>query len=132
MSDRLLICGGREFIDEWAGFAFLDQLAHDRQIVIVIEGGARGADAIGRAWAEARGIDVITYFADWTGQGRKAGPLRNLQMLKDGKPTLVAALPGGRGTAHMVSIAREAGIQVIELAEPQRIEPNGVRHARKE
>jgi len=46
MSDRLLVCGSREFTDEAAGFAFLDQLAAGRQIAVVIEGGARGGDAV--------------------------------------------------------------------------------------
>lgn len=115
LSERLLICGGRDFTDEDTAFAFFDQLHAERSVALVIEGGARGGDAIGRAWAEARGIEVITYFADWTDQGRKAGPLRNIRMLEDGKPTLVVALPGGKGTEHMVRIAREAGIIVIEL-----------------
>jgi len=116
MTDRLLICGGRDFTDEASGFAFLDQIAAERQIAVVIEGGARGGDAIGRAWAEARGIEVVTFFADWAGLGRKAGPIRNHAMLTDGKPTLVAALPGGKGTAHMVGIARETGVEVVEMA----------------
>jgi len=115
LTDRLLICGGRDFTDESSGFAFLDQLAASRQIALVIEGGARGGDAIGRAWAEARGIEVVTFYADWSGLGRKAGPIRNHAMLTDGKPTLVAALPGGKGTAHMVSIAREAGVELVEM-----------------
>lgn len=80
-----------------------------------LRGGARGGDAIGRAWAMARGIEVVTYFADWSLQGRKAGPLRNIRMLEDGKPTLVVALPGGKGTAHMISIARVAGVPVAEM-----------------
>lgn len=116
MTDRLLICGGRDFTDEATGFAFLDQIAAGRQIALVIEGGARGGDAIGRAWAEARGIDVVTFFADWAGLGRKAGPIRNYAMLTDGKPTIVAALPGGKGTAHMVTIARETGVDVVEMS----------------
>jgi hypothetical protein len=114
MSERLLICGGREFKDEEAAFEFLDSIAAGHDISLVIEGGARGGDAIGRAWAEARGIEVVTYHADWS-VGRKAGPIRNQLMLDDGKPTLVAALPGGKGTAHMVSIAREAGVEVVEM-----------------
>lgn len=115
MSIRLLLCVGREFKDEAAGFAFLDGVASGRVITVVIEGGARGGDAIGREWAEARGIDVVTFYADWAALGRKVGPIRNQAMLTDGKPNLVAALPGGRGTAHMVDIARKAGVPVIEF-----------------
>ena len=37
-------------------------------------------------------------------------------MLDEGKPDLVVAFPGGRGTAHMTRIARGAGIEVIEVS----------------
>ena len=131
MTDRLLICGGRDFKDEDAAFVFLDRLHAERPVTLVIEGGARGGDAIGRAWAMARGIEVVTYFADWSLQGRKAGPLRNIRMLEDGKPTLVVALPGGKGTAHMISIARDAGIEVIEMTEPCSVGADGDNHARQ-
>jgi hypothetical protein len=36
-------------------------------------------------------------------------------MLAEGKPDLVVGFPGGRGTAHMCSIARAAGVEVIEI-----------------
>jgi UDP-N-acetylmuramoylalanine-D-glutamate ligase len=37
-------------------------------------------------------------------------------MLAEGKPDLVVAAPGGRGTADMVRRARDAGIEVVEVA----------------
>lgn len=36
-------------------------------------------------------------------------------MLSEFQPDIVVAFPGGRGTAHMVRIARAAGIDVIEV-----------------
>jgi UDP-N-acetylmuramoylalanine-D-glutamate ligase len=36
-------------------------------------------------------------------------------MLDVGKPDLVVAFPGGRGTADMVRRAKEAGVEVIEV-----------------
>lgn len=45
----------------------------------------------------------------------KAGFRRNQRMIDDGKPTLVAAFPGGDGTADMVRRARQAGLHVIAL-----------------
>ena len=62
------------------------------------------------------GLPCAVYRADWEGLGRKAGPIRNQQMLDEGKPDLVVAFPGGRGTANMMRIAREAGIEVIEVS----------------
>ena len=49
--------------------------------------------------------------ADWKVRGRAAGHIRNQQMLDEGRPHLVVAFPGGRGTADMVRRARAAGIE---------------------
>ena len=64
----------------------------------------------------AAGLPCTVFQADWAGLGRKAGPIRNKLMLDEGKPDLVVAFPGGRGTAHMTRIARGAGIEVIEVS----------------
>lgn len=60
-------------------------------------------------------VPVIVYHADWNAHGRSAGPIRNAKMLAEGKPDLVVAFPGGKGTAHMVGIARKAGVPVVEM-----------------
>lgn len=44
--------------------------------------------------------------------GKAAGPIRNQRMLDEGKPDLVVAFPGGRGTADMVRRAKAAGVPV--------------------
>ena len=90
-------------------------LARRGPFAVVVHGAAAGADSLGGDWATARGIPVQVFPADWDTLGRKAGPIRNQQMLDDGKPDLVVAFPGGRGTAHMMRISREAGVEVIEV-----------------
>jgi len=47
--------------------------------------------------------------------GRAAGPVRNAQMLAEGKPDFVVAFPGGRGTADMCKQARARGVKVVEV-----------------
>jgi hypothetical protein len=37
-------------------------------------------------------------------------------MLDIGRPKLVIAFPGGRGTANMMKQAKEAGINVVEVS----------------
>jgi hypothetical protein len=78
----------------------------------IIHGGARGADSMAGEFANETGIEEIVFPADWKMYGRRAGPIRNQQMLDEGKPDLVVAFPGGRGTADMVGRARTAGIEV--------------------
>jgi hypothetical protein len=112
---RVLVCGGREYLDRSKLYETLDHLHSERHFTLVIAGGARGADTLAYEWSTSRGVAAAVYVADWKGQGRKAGPLRNQRMLDEGLPDLAIAFPGGRGTADMVSRARKAGIEVIEI-----------------
>lgn len=88
---------------------------HIEPVALVIHGAAPGADSLAKEWADLRGIAENGYPADWTRFGRKAGPIRNQRMLDQGKPDIVIAFPGGRGTADMVRRARTAGIPALEV-----------------
>lgn len=116
---RVLVCGGRDYVQEWNIFQALEELweANDYRLV-VIEGGARGADTAAALWAETwndRGVLHLQFRANWREHGKSAGPRRNQMMLDEGKPNLVLAFPGGAGTADMVRRAQAAGIEVRSM-----------------
>jgi hypothetical protein len=123
---RVLVCGGRDYRDRVRVFEALDRLHAERKISVVIEGGQRtrdpktreivgGADYWGNRWADWRCISFTTMWADWRTYGAAAGPIRNQLMIDKGRPDLVVAFPGGRGTADCVARARAAGIEVVEI-----------------
>lgn len=113
---RVLVCGGRSFNDRATVERVLGQIHAETPIAVVIEGGASGADRLAFAWASAGNrCGTETYAADWEADGRAAGPQHNARMLHDGRPDLVVAFPGGRGTADMVAKARRAGVRVVEV-----------------
>ena len=117
MVTRVLVCGGRAYTDRGKVFEVLDGLHHKHGALIIIEGGAAGADTLADEWTcMQRTCRLITEPADRKRHGRPAGPIRNQKMLDNHKPELVVGFPGGRGTAHMMRIAREAGIEVIEVS----------------
>lgn len=119
---RVLVCGSRYWEDRDFLYAVLDDLPLE-EIEAVIEGEAPGADTMAREWAEARGIGgkVLKFPAQWELYGRAAGPIRNKQMLVEGKPTVCIAfsddLTKSRGTKNMVDQARAAGINTINARE---------------
>lgn len=126
MDLRLLVCGGRDFVDREAAFRYLDGWVEGgAKVDVVIHGAARGADTLAGEWAAARGIPVLEFPADWKTHGKKAGPIRNQQMLDEGKPNFVVAFPGGAGTADMVGRAKAAGLPTMQ---PSYRRPGVVQH----
>jgi hypothetical protein len=127
---RILVCGGRDY-NQWLPFRqVMEQIASERFLrtkpdkygnylyqVTIIHGGARGADRMAGDWADENWIQSKEYPADWERYGRRAGYLRNKQMLEEGKPDLVIAFPGGEGTKMMVTLAKAAKVEVIEVTE---------------
>ncbi len=115
---RVLVCGGRGFFDRTMLFNTLDGLRRTYRALHIIDGAAFGADSLASEWAVENDQSLEEYPADWTRFGRAAGSIRNQRMLDEGKPDLVVAFPGGRGTADMVRRAKAAGVEVMEIATP--------------
>jgi hypothetical protein len=113
---KVLVTGGRGFKDAELLRATLARLDSQVQFTELIHGGAQGADALAQEWALEQEIPIKMFLADWEKYGKAAGPIRNQQMLVEGKPDLVVAFQGGRGTASMVSRAQQAEAPVVEVA----------------
>jgi hypothetical protein len=129
---NVLVCGGRDYADWQMVINTLANIRRTRGIRVLMHGGAPGADALADRWGRLANVAMEVYKADWKKHGRAAGPLRNERMLKTGKPDLVVAFPGGRGTADMVSRARAAGVEVLEVrgkSAPDKGEPPQVQAA---
>ena len=114
---RVLVCGGREFNDYGLLADTLVSLIgqYNPEDVTIISGHARGADKLGERFANANECKLLIFPADWDKHKKAAGFIRNQQMIDKGKPDLVVAFPGGRGTADMVRRAKKHGIEVAEV-----------------
>lgn len=110
---RVIVCGGRDYPSPAHIFAALDDIAAERGITEIMQGGATGVDQFARDWAAYRGVKRWVCKADWTKHGKAAGPIRNQRML-EWAPDALIAFPGGKGTADMISRAKAAGVEVIE------------------
>ena len=110
----VLICGGRDYTDKARMREILKSYSMPVEFRI-IHGGARGADTLAAELAVELGIPAKAYPADWRKHGKAAGPIRNQLMLDDGKPDIVMAFPGGKGTADMLRRANHAGIMTINV-----------------
>lgn len=123
---KVLVCGGRDYNDYDRMRSVLDSICDEFGLwdegrlvpkdITIIHGGARGADRLADQWAVTNWVPIKEYKADWAKYGKSAGHRRNQEMLDKAKPDLVIAFPGGRGTADMVRRAKQAGVEVREIA----------------
>lgn len=114
---KVLICGGRDFSDYGLLADTLVGLIgqYDPKDVTIISGHARGADKLGERFANANECKLLIFPADWDKYKKAAGPIRNQRMIDEGKPDLVVAFQGGRGTQDMIKRAKKHGIKVFEV-----------------
>ena len=109
---RVIIAGGRDFVNTGWSFPLLDKLLKKYKKVTVLCGEAKGADEVGKYYAIGRGHKVESYPANWEKHGSGAGKIRNVKMAKKAR-MLIAFWDGkSRGTKHMISIAKIRGIKV--------------------
>jgi hypothetical protein len=127
---RVLVCGSRTYTDTRSVWILLDGLFLDHSVgymvahvepFVLIEGGAAGADRAACRWvtdSPLHGPYVVheQYAADWERYGRRAGYLRNAEMLRVGEPELVVGfvdkpLEESRGTKMMLDLAKAAGVE---------------------
>lgn len=117
---KVLVCGSRHFDDYELLEKTLDEIHKETEITDIIHGNARGADRLGGAWAqfhtygEGRLIREWRFPANWNLYKKSAGPIRNKQMLDEGKPDLVVAFlaTDSKGTKNMIEQAQKAGVPV--------------------
>ena len=115
----VIVCGGRDFADYPYVKGTLACVHAIYPITQIVQGGARGADALARRWATEVGIEVRTFEPDWTRYGKSAGPMRNRQMADEAGAELCIAFTGGAGTANMIDEAKRVKMRVLDLNEDQ-------------
>lgn len=111
---RVIIAGGRDFYDSELLYntmdEFLANLPPNTLTVEVVCGEAKGADTLGRRWAEDRGLPVKSFPADWSKYGNKAGPIRNQQMLEYATHLVAFWDQTSRGTLDMITRSSKSGM----------------------
>ena len=108
--ERIVLCGSRGWTDETKVVQAID--GHPRGAVF-LHGAARGADEIAGRIASGLGYEVEVWPANWNGDGRAAGFIRNVRMLESPADKVIAFWDGrSPGTAHTIREAQKRGIPV--------------------
>ena len=115
---RIAITGGRDYSNTKFICAVLNAIAHKAKPsfkIVLVHGGAAGADSIGEAWAQFNSIEDEPHKPNYKISNPKAAPLiRNAEMARSNLD-LAVAFPGGNGTAHMISECLKNNVITLDL-----------------
>lgn len=106
---KVIIAGGRDFMDYGLLKTKCDGFLRNSKEVEVVSGKAKGADSLGELYARENEFPIHEFPADWNMHGKAAGPIRNEEMGNFGD-ALIAFWDGkSRGTKHMIDYMRSLG-----------------------
>lgn len=116
---RILITGSRTWDDVTTISQAIREIVHsagaEKDDTVIVHGACpRGADAIADALARQWEVTVETHAADWATHGKKAGFLRNKEMVDMGADVLLAFIKdNSKGATHTVNLAQAAGLRAV-------------------
>ena len=118
---RILVCGGRHFDD----YVLLEKTINGViaesgcEGIEIVSGHCVGADRLGEIYAEKHNAQVKIFPAEWEKYGKRAGPMRNKQMVDyisgfENKIVIAFVSANTKGTRNTITLAQKANIQVVE------------------
>jgi hypothetical protein len=106
---RIAVIGSRNFPSAAMNALTTCALPDDS---LVVSGGAVGVDSWAEEAARDRGLSTLVLHANWDGLGRKAGPLRNAEIIAHADSVVAFWNRKSRGTLNALVQARDAGLPI--------------------
>ena len=75
----------------------------------VVSGGAPGADSLAEKWAKENKKMLTIYPADWLNLGKRAGYVRNTDIVKNSDMIIAFWDGNSKGTKHTIGLAQKMG-----------------------
>ena len=107
---RVVVAGSRDFSDYKLAKQYIDHCISNIQKeneIVIVSGGARGADSLGEQYAEENGFNIERYLPDWDKYGRSAGVRRNKTMVEVSDYVICFWDGLSRGTKSTIDYARQ-------------------------
>jgi hypothetical protein len=84
--------------------------------LIIVSGGANGADKLGEEFANNHNIETDIYLADWNGpKGKGAGFARNYDIVNQ-SDIVIAFTNGSKGTEHSLNYAKKQKKEIYKVS----------------
>ena len=111
---KIAIVGSRTFKDYNAMHAFIEEMLATMEssiIEAVVWGVARGADSLAERYAQERGLPMIVFPAVWKKYGRRAGFIRNVDIIRECDVCFAFWDGESHGTQHDIELCEQMNKQ---------------------
>ena len=112
---KIAVIGGRDFTDYALLSKTLDRIRKEEPEVLIISGGARGADSLAQKYAKENGLAILIFYPDYQRYGKRAPLVRNNKIAKECDLLIAFPTSKSRGTWCTVKKAKELGKKVIVI-----------------
>ena len=106
---RILIAGCRDFNNYKIAKRYINRCLSEikkQYDLIIVSGGAKGADMLGERFANEKKLKIERYLPDWQKYGKAAGPKRNKEMAAVSDYIICFWDKKSRGTASPIRYGR--------------------------
>lgn len=104
---NLGIIGSRNFNNYRLLYKTILSLLKLNDIKNIISGGAKGADSLGEKFADDNKINKIIFYPEWNKYGKKAGYLRNINIVENSDYIIAFWNGKSKGTEHSINLAKK-------------------------
>lgn len=110
---RIVVAGCRNFTDYEKVKKRLEiELEVLGSRLVIVSGGAAGADSLGERFAKEHNLEIERFPADWKKYGKAAGPIRNEQMAQVADMVIAFWDGKSKGTENMLRMANKYGVKM--------------------
>ncbi len=108
---RIAIVGSRSFNDYALMKQVIDNYKEKNTALFsaVVSGGAKGADSLGERYADENGLEKIIFKANWNKYGKRAGFIRNVDIIKNCDICFAFWDGESHGTKHDIDLCNDHG-----------------------
>ena len=110
MFKRIVVAGCRDYDNYEEAKKYIDlciESIRKEKNIIIVSGGATGADTLGERYAEENGFEIEKHPADWKKYGKAAGPIRNKEMAEVCDMLICFWDGKSKGTGSMIKFAEK-------------------------
>lgn len=112
---KIIVAGSRSFNNYSEAESILNHIIqnYNSNDVVIVSGGARGADKLGELFAMKKGLKLKVFPANWNKHGKAAGPIRNQEMAEFGTHCIVFWDGKSRGSLDMMKRAKKESLKLL-------------------